>query len=333
MGQADGKGVGPSGNSGGGSSGNSGGSSGGGRGNNTPGRDARGNTSNNGGRDTPGSPNAPDGKRGSTMGRDGGTATGSGRGNNTPGAPDNPGRVGRHAKGTTSSSRARGAMSRHSNESAKRNGIGAAYSLTDSLISKAKTESMSPKDMDMAVGMVQGRQAGGLMGVMGGSLASGLGQLGAALGISAPGVGSTASKAVGSAVKSGMVADNPESKYGAARAEARMQNNTVQDAAQFGASLSPVPGLGFATAQVNNAVNMNRTSNIGELSSAIGMDDPGPSGPNNPSGKGSASPTTTAPSTAPQRARQAFSPARSFESPTIDMGAYSGGLMSLSQNL
>lgn len=72
------------------------------------------------GRDTPGSPNAPDGKRGSTMGPDGGRAKGGtggdGRGDNTPGAPSNPGRVGRNADGSTPSSRARDAMSRHQRE-------------------------------------------------------------------------------------------------------------------------------------------------------------------------------------------------------------------------
>lgn len=114
MGRADSDNAGGSGRGGGGVGG---GSSGGGRGGGFDGRD------------TPGSPNAADGKRGSTMGRDGGRATGGGggnsggappaaqnRGRDTPGAPTNVGRRGDHAAGSTASSRARDAMSRHQNE-------------------------------------------------------------------------------------------------------------------------------------------------------------------------------------------------------------------------
>ena len=88
------------------------------------------------GRDTPGSPNAADGKRGSTMGRDGGIAgdaTGGGGSNrntntskpngwsnDTPGAPSNVGRRGANAEGSTPSSRARDAMSRHQQERDRR---------------------------------------------------------------------------------------------------------------------------------------------------------------------------------------------------------------------
>ena len=80
------------------------------------------------GRDTPGAPDAKDGKRGSTMGPDGGVAGGGtgggggrdGRGENTPGAPSNDGRRGTHAEGSTPSSRARDAMSRHQQERDRR---------------------------------------------------------------------------------------------------------------------------------------------------------------------------------------------------------------------
>jgi len=317
MGQADSDNAGGSGNTGG-----SGGSTGGGSGGSSGGRGGY-------GRDTPGSPNAADGKRGSTMGRNGGTATGGGGGNNssrdTPGAPGNPGRRGVNADGTTPASRARGAMDRHAKEADTRSfGIGKGYSLTGSMISDAEEGAMSPRSMDMAIGMVEGRRNAGLMGSMGSVVGQAAGKLGQALGVSVPGVSTVGQKAFGAVTSS--VPNNPESRYGAARAESRMDNNLAQDAAEGVAGMTLGPAGAFAAGAINTAANLNATADIGRLGDAIGMSSP--DSPSRAGSLGGQTGTVSAARDAMASGRPGAAPkARGFEFSPVNMGSYKRGLM------
>ena len=313
-------GGGDPGNAGGGSSGGSsgGGTGGNGRGNNTPGRNPRGNNTNSGvgpGNNTPG-PRTGDNTRGNRIGGN------DGRGDNTPGAPSNTGRRGTHAAGTTPQSRARSAMDRHTRERARNPGIGPEYSLTESLTEKAEEGAMSPSEMDMAIGMVEGRRDAGMAQAMGGAVSDGLGRLGQALGV--PGAGMASKGLLGMASN---VPDNPASKYGAARAESRMDNNMAQDAAEGIAGLTMGPMGNRVASAVNTSINHRSTQDIGRLGDAIGMGSG--SAPANTSGSGGGSRGT--PSAARNAMAPRSAPAQSFEWNPVDMNRYSKGLLSLAQ--
>lgn len=326
MGRADSDNAGGSGRGGGGVGG--GGSSGGGRGGGFDGRD------------TPGSPNAADGKRGSTMGRDGGRATGGGsssnnnaqqaaknKGRDTPGAPSNVGRRGDHAAGSTASSRARDAMSRHSAERNQRSGgalaeadlgIGEGYSHPDAIAERAKTGMVSPREMDMARGYNSGRTAALAEQTVGGTVSDVVGRLS-----QTPGVGGVAKRGVG--VLAGGASSTPEEGYGTAVARNRTENSAVQSAAQMGAGIVGGPVAGKAAGMINTAINANKTSDIGEMADALGLNNatqaPAGSG-NGPQRAASAMQAPTAP---------AAPATQSFEWNPVNIDEYSKGLLMQAQ--
>jgi len=309
--------------------GNSGGSSGSSSGGGTGGGRSGGGF----GRDTPGSPNAADGKRGSTMGQDGGVAPGrntGGAGRDTPGAPQNEGRRGTVA-GAGVSTRESARRARNSMQSAetrslvgeqtKDYGIGEAYNFSKELQEKKKGTAMTPRERDIQLGIEDGQRAQIAAQAMKATTVP----TRMASAILGPETTSVVGGLINDAVEKAFsqVPQTQGTKYGAALARRETKNSTLQDAAQ--AVTGAVPGLGMAVSFGNVAYNDKKSRE------ALGLDTPAPSTNKAPAGSGNGS--TQVATTAPQRARQAFAPARSFESPTLDMGAYSSGLMSLSQNL
>jgi len=332
MGMADSDNAGGSGNTGGGSSsgGRGGGSGGGGGG---------GRSTNSGGRDTPGSPNAADGRRGSSMGRDGGVAGGStgggGASRDTPGPVDandgrrgsSMGRVGSRASanGSTAAGRARSAFGRHASEGLY--GEGESYSLASSLNEDKLAGALSPKNMDMAIGMTEGRQKEGLMGTFGSVIGATAGRIGSALGLDGiPGVGSVGKKALGALASTG-IPDNPESSYGAAVADNAMANTSMQSAGAAIAGLLGGPAGAMAADGVNTAMSLSRTSDIAELGE--GLTSSSTTGSVAASGTvGGGTPGTARDAMNARTTQAAAMPGRpAFSWSPVDMNEYSRGLI------
>ena len=170
-------------------------------------------------------------------------------------------------------------MSRHASEAKSRANEAAAetetFSLVESMIADAEEGTMSPRAMDMAVGMVRGREGEMASQGMGGLLGKAIGK---AIGVGVPGIGAATDKALSAAVSS--VPDNPESKYGAAVARSQMENNMAQDAAEGVAAATMGPALGLAVGMANAGINARSTANIGRLGEATGISSPSPSSPN-----------------------------------------------------
>ena len=264
------------------------------------------------------------------MGRDGGVARGAtgggnaGRGDNTPGSPQNDKRQGRHAEGSTPSSRARDAMSRHQREAKPDYGMGDSYSLTGSLKAAEDAGTMSPRQRDMAIGMEAARPATAFSQAVGGVLS---GMVSGATGVM--GSGSVASKAAGEGITAGAVPDNPESRYGAAHTKSRMKNNTVQNVAEGVAGFFGGPAAGYAANALNAGINMNKTKDIGELNAD--MDARREAGKTTVSRPGGGAQKAATAMRGPAASQAPAAQAQSFSWNPIDMTEYNRGLISLAQ--
>lgn len=220
-------------------------------------------------------------------------------------------------------------MSRHQSERSQREtgniagegiaettmGIGKSYSHQDAIAERAKTGMVSPREAEMARGYHAGRESELAGQTVGGFASRAMG----------PQIGSAVKAGVG--MVAGAQLSSPEASYGASVGRNQTSNSGLQSAAQAGAGMALGPAGSLAVGAINTGINANKTKDYGRMSESMGFN----SNAAAPAGSGNASSQVAMP--AIQRARQAFAPARSFESPTLDMGAYSSGLMSLSQNL
>jgi len=231
------------------------------------------------------------------------------------------------ANGSTAASRARSAFGRHESEGLY--GEGDSYSLASALNDDKLAGTMSPKNMDMAIGMVEGRQRTGLMGTFDSVIGATTSRIGSVLGLDGvPGVSSVGKSALGALAGTG-IPGNPESSYGAAVADNAMANTSMQSAGAALAGLFGGPAGAMAADGINTATNLNRTSDIAALgegltsssttgSVAASSTRPGDNGGGTP---GTARDAMNARAASPAPGRPAFS-----WSP-VDMKQYSRGLI------
>jgi hypothetical protein len=224
-------------------------------------------------------------------------------------------------------------MSRHAAERTQREastgiagteadlGEGKGYSHQDAIAERAKTGMVSPREAEMARGYAAGREGAVAQQALGGTL----GQVASAA-TQAPGVGDMAKAGIG--VVAGAVNGTPEANYGAAVGRNRASNSTVQSAAEVAAGMTLGPMGGIGVGMINAGINANKTQDFARMSEAMGFNTAG-TAPSQSVSDGSGQPVTTT----VQKARQAFTPQRSFESPTINSNDYASGYLSLAQSI
>jgi hypothetical protein len=224
-------------------------------------------------------------------------------------------------------------MSRHAAERTQREastgiagteadlGEGEGYSHQDAIAERAKTGMVSPREAEMARGYAAGREGAVAQQALGGVV----GQVASAA-TRAPGVGDIASAGIGA--MAGSMNSTPEASYGTAVGRNRASNSTVQSAAEMaaGMTLGPIGGIGVG--MINAGINANKTQDFARMSEAMGFN-AASTPPSQGVSDGSAQPVTTT----AQKARQAFAPQQSFESPTINFNDYAGGYLSLAQSI
>lgn len=233
------------------------------------------------------------------------------------------------ANGSTPSSRARSAFDRHDKEGLY--GVGDSYSLANSLNDDKLAGALSPKNMDMSIGMVEGRKRAGLMGTFGSVIGSTVSQLGNSLGLDGvPGVGTAGKKALGALAGTG-IPGNPESSYGAAVADNAMANTAMQSAgAAVAGMFGGLPGA-MAADGVNTAANLSRTSDIAELGEGLtSSSTTGSVATTNgrPGDIGGGTPSTARDAMNARATQAAAMPGRpAFSWSPVDMNEYSRGLI------